>query len=317
MNITSFGRLHFGLVDTSGATARMFGGIGCAVDLPVAQVEARPSAGLELRSECVESQCQERIHSAVSRLLGQFPRLRGRVTVLQTANSHVGLGATTSVVLAVTEALAVVNELQLSQADLVRFSGRGGTSGVGTSTYFSGGFVADAGRRRVSADEQYLPSLATADALPTGHVGRWDAPDGWEVMAFFTDATSTIEPNHEQQFFQDNTPTEKHATLQQLATVYHGIIPAIIDKDLELFGVSLQAFQALGFKSREISAQPGRVVDSLQRLWSTGVTAGLSSLGPCVFAIGTPEVLTQAALVLPTEASIRVKLRNSGREVSQ
>jgi predicted sugar kinase len=55
----------------------------------------------------------------------------------------------------------------------------------------------------------------------------------------------------------------------------------------------LRDFQSVGFKAREVAAQPEIVRVTLETLWNEGFAAGLSSLGPAVFVVSeneTPEI---------------------------
>lgn len=62
------------------------------------------------------------------------------------AKRHTGTGSGTAVTLASLEALFAINRVSVIQADLIRISGKGGTSGIGIHTYFDGEFVVDIGR---------------------------------------------------------------------------------------------------------------------------------------------------------------------------
>jgi beta-ribofuranosylaminobenzene 5'-phosphate synthase len=110
-------------------------------------------------------------------------------------------------------------------------------------------------------------------------------PENWVVTLAFHNSVPTIEPAEEQRFFERHTPTSKADSLNQLAHVFHGMLPALLERDLEQFGRSLRAFQSLGFKACEIAAQPALVRAVLNDLWQKQVAAGLSSLGPTVFAV--------------------------------
>ena len=71
-----------------------------------------------------------------------------------------------------------------------------------------------------------------------------------------------------------------------MAAVYHGVAPAVAEGDLESLRAALQAIHGVGFKRREVMGQSHEVRELLDLLCKDlGVAAGMSSLGPLVYAI--------------------------------
>ena len=65
------------------------------------------------------------------------------------------------------------------------------------------------------------------------------------------------------------------------------MLPSVIEKDLEMFGRSMEGFQTLGFKVFELRAQTQLVMDGLQFLKDNGgAGVGMSSWGPALYAFG-------------------------------
>lgn len=65
------------------------------------------------------------------------------------------------------------------------------------------------------------------------------------------------------------------------------MLPGIVEKDLDLFGLSVNAIQDLGFKKIELSFQPREITGLLDTMREAGAAgAGMSSFGPTVYAIG-------------------------------
>ena len=76
------------------------------------------------------------------------------------------------------------------------------------------------------------------------------------------------------------------------------MLPGIVEKDLDLFGSSVNAIQELGFKKVELSLQPKQIPELIERMRSAGAAcAGMSSFGPTVYAIGDTDMqgIEQAA----------------------
>ena len=69
------------------------------------------------------------------------------------------------------------------------------------------------------------------------------------------------------------------------------MLPGIIERDLELFGSSVNAIQGLGFKKVELGLQPKQIPDLLEIMRSSGAAcAGMSSFGPTVYAIDDSDM---------------------------
>jgi beta-ribofuranosylaminobenzene 5'-phosphate synthase len=64
------------------------------------------------------------------------------------------------------------------------------------------------------------------------------------------------------------------------------MLPGIVEKDLDMFGTSINAIQDLGFKKIELSFQPREVTGLLETMRAAGAAgAGMSSFGPTLYAI--------------------------------
>jgi beta-ribofuranosylaminobenzene 5'-phosphate synthase len=81
------------------------------------------------------------------------------------------------------------------------------------------------------------------------------------------------------------TPIPRWEVLEQFALVFHGIVPALQEGNLSVFGEALHQFSGLGFKAREITEQGGPVADTISALRDIALCVGMSSMGPLVFAI--------------------------------
>ncbi len=69
------------------------------------------------------------------------------------------------------------------------------------------------------------------------------------------------------------------------------MLPGIVEKDLDLFGSSVNAIQGLRFKNVEHSLQPQQIPGLMERLHSAGeACVGMSSFGPAVYAIGDTDM---------------------------
>jgi beta-ribofuranosylaminobenzene 5'-phosphate synthase len=285
VSVVAYPRLHFGLTDLAGATGRSYGGIGAHFRGPEVHIEGRADSSFVLDLGASHGDEETKVGDAALRARESGLPLSGSVTVLKRPPSHAGLGSTTATTLAVMKALAVLNRWPIDSRELIRLSGRGRTSAVGCNGFFLGGLIVDAGQPGGSRTTSYLPSIAPEGRSPSLFLGRWEMPTDWNVSLAFVNDPPTVHPGSERGFFEKNTPTTGTDTLEQIADVFHGMIPALLEHDLDQFGQSLRRFQVKGFKAREIAAQPQAVRVAIEHLWEAGIPAGLSSLGPTVFAV--------------------------------
>jgi len=313
-SLRAFARLHFGLADLSGATSRSYGGLGVAIDGLCAEVWARGAGDFHVEFGSADREVCTKTSAALDRARQRGLGFAGRFSVVRPLPGHVGVGSTTATTMAILQAIAIGNRWSLRSDQLIELSGRGRTSAVGCNTFFEGGLVADAGQPGHPAAD-YLPSLQPRGRPPSLRLGRWRMPQQWSVTLIMCTNAPSVATHDEADFFAVATPTDSHETLEQLGCVYHGIIPAVIEEDIVSFADSLRRYQSVGFKAREIGAQPVVVRNTLSGLWTAGFAAGLSSLGPALFvvterAVPLDEFLPPGAAVLGP-----FRFRNSGYEV--
>lgn len=285
LRLRALPRLHFGLTDMSGATRRSYGGAGVSFSGPSVFVEARRAEDLVINTQDLDDQSSLAIKNAVRAATALGLRAKGHIAVLEQIPAHVGLGSTTTTTLAVVKSLAELNGWLLPPSRLIDISGRARTSAVGAHTFFEGGLVADVGQRTRGPGAEFLPSLKPAGRPPSLKLGRWAMPTDWHLWLCFSTERPSVPPEHEARFFAAATPTSVTETFRQVAALYHGIVPAVLESDIGGFASALREFQQLGFKEREILAQPESVQSTLTGLWNEGAAAGLSSLGPTVFVV--------------------------------
>ena len=100
------------------------------------------------------------------------------------------------------------------------------------------------------------------------------------------------------------------------------MLPAIVERDLDLFGSAINSVQELGFKKVELSLQPPEVRGILEAMRDAGAAgAGMSSFGPVLYAFGDTGIreIEQAARSHMDETgggtTIVTSARNTGAAV--
>ena len=277
-------RLHLGLIDCSDATPRRFGGVGIALEEP--GVRVRVSVGCTLHGEVVGLDLDDDLARAVLAAVSTVTQedLGVRVEFEQLPIRHVGLGTGTAARLAVAAGAAYLTGLDLSAADLALSCGRGGTSGIGVNAFDMGGVIFDGGHA-LESDAPFVPSRYQAPCRLPPVVARLALPPQWMVSLLYPRGVG-MSGEHEHAFFQHQLPVPASESLQTLGYAYHGLAPALLECNLHAFAYSLTQIHLIGFKRRELERQSDDVRTVLSRLQANEVVAaGMSSLGPLIYAI--------------------------------
>ncbi len=286
IEITTPSRLHFTLIDLNASLGRVDGGVGVALEYPRLRITAEKAR--ETRITGASTSVKTRME-AVIKTLGGGVRLR----VLEELPGHVGLGSGTQVSLAAAEAVNQLYNLGLTPVELAERTGRGGTSGIGVAAYTRGGFILDGGHR-FQDKKSFSPSSAS-HAPPPPVLFQKEFPD-WKLLLVIPEFKGAS-GSREVGIFQEHCPIP----LGEVQAVSHIILlemlPAIVERDLEALGDSINRIQRVGFKKLEIELQHPRVrglMEALQEAGALGV--GMSSFGPTVYALGwEPEELKKVA----------------------
>jgi len=206
------------------------------------------------------------------------------VSIVDGPRPHSGLGVGTTTRLALAEALLIANERAVTADEMVKVSGRGGTSGIGINTYFHGGFVLDLGVPM--NDGPFGPSrVMEGAAFRTPQVlVKTSLPDDWSVGLLQTPSGEIISGERERDFFIRNTPIDRQAIEAACYQAVMGVAASVLDKDYSTFSKSIEAIQSLSWKSAEWGVQEEVVFTARNWLKDIGVDAvGLSSFGPALY----------------------------------
>ena len=287
--VESFSRLHIGLLDLANATPRKYGGAGFTLSGPSVIVQAIRSrrTGID-HSGNIDTRAAGDLELAVQRLQKVAAGSTVCVQVLRMVPQHVGLGSKTALVLATLKAIDLECSLNLSRETLQLLSGRGGTSGIGINAFFDGGFLVDAGHV-ASRSSQFYPSSHKRRFDPPPVALRYLIPSEWRFHLLLP-ARKIYSAGAEVSFFKINTPTTKPQALRSISVMYHAIAPAILGGDLAGLRSGLIELHGTGFKSREVRSQSSTVKALLREIAeSTVYPAGLSSMGPLVYAVASAD----------------------------
>jgi beta-ribofuranosylaminobenzene 5'-phosphate synthase len=281
-------RIHVTLLDMNGGLGRVDGGIGIALDNPAVLLEAQASPTLEVRG------CDDRTATLVRECAGNVLaalRVGGSVaiTIREHFPAHRGLGSGSQLALATAQACMELYGKTLSTVELARIAGRGGTSGIGTAAFDHGGFIIDGGHRFGLGQQKtgFAPSSASKGVQPPPVLVRHDFPGDWRILLATPALSEGASGGREREIFKSCCPVPVDEVRALCHEVLMRMLPGIAEKDIDLFGSSVNAIQSLGFKKIELSFQPREVSGLLDTMRDAGAAgAGMSSFGPTLYAIG-------------------------------
>jgi beta-ribofuranosylaminobenzene 5'-phosphate synthase len=313
-------RVHVTLIDMHGGSGRVDGGIGITLDEPGILLEAELSPNLSVSGG--DASLQERIGRIATEVLKKLGAGGSvAITVRNYYPAHIGLGSGSQLALAVARAISELHGRHLPVKELARLVGRGGTSGIGTAAFEYGGFIIDGGHRFGAGEEKtdFRPSSASRGVSPPPVIARHDFPSDWRILIAIPDVPPGASGNIETDIFRKHCPVPLAEVRELSHEILMRMLPGISERDLDLFGSSVNAVQKLGFKKVELSLQPPQVTGLLPVLREAGAAcAGLSSFGPAIYAVGDTGMSTieQAARSFMNEScggtTLITTARNSG-----
>ncbi len=306
-------RLHITLIDLNGALGRVDGGVGLTLDYPSIRINAKKDAQLSVSGT---TEFAERITSAASAVLTQYSINGVAIDVVQEYPSHVGLGSGTQVALAVGTAISELYDLNLNPTTIAKLTGRGGTSGIGVAAYELGGFLVDGGHK---GKTEFLPSSASGKFGPGPIIARHDFPD-WDIVLAIPNLRGASD-KHEIDVFKKQCPLPLNEIQELCHVILMEMLPAVVERDIESFGRSINRVQTIGFKRRELELQPfcTHLVQFMRENGAIG--AGMSSFGPVVYGITDRKQLqktVQSYLNDSIGGKVRiVKAQNTGAYIQE
>ncbi|HUH78349.1 MAG TPA: beta-ribofuranosylaminobenzene 5'-phosphate synthase [Methanoregula sp.] len=316
-------RIHIGLIDMNGSSGRVDGGIGIALNDPGVLIEAGRAPQVEVSGG--DPAVQDRVRETAAGILAAI-RAGGGVSVVVRSSypSHAGLGSGSQIALATARAICELYGRDLPVRELARLAGRGGTSGIGTAAFESGGFIIDGGHRFGPGGEKsdFRPSSASRGVSPPPVIVRHDFPADWKILVAIPDLPKGACGERETDIFRLNCPVPAEEVRCCCHEVLMRMLPGIAGHDIGLFGSSINAIQGLGFKKVELGLQPPSVAGLLQAMRDAGAAgAGMSSFGPALYAIGDTGMrsIEGAALSFMREhgggSTVLTSARNHGAAV--
>jgi beta-ribofuranosylaminobenzene 5'-phosphate synthase len=252
-------RLHITLIDMHGGSGRVDGGAGITLDEPGILLEV--SANPELEVTGCDPVTRQRIMDTAQKVLGGL-RIGGSVsvTVRENVPSHIGLGSGSQVMLATARGIAEVYGRAVPVKDLAFLVGRGGTSGIGTAAFEHGGFIIDGGHPFGQGSEKsvFRPSSASVGVHPPPVVVRHEFPPDWRILLAIPHLPPGASGSTEKDIFTAHCPVPLDEVRALCHEILMRMLPGIVERDLDLFGSSVNAIQGWFRKSNQPAASGSR-----------------------------------------------------------
>lgn len=313
-------RLHVSLIDMSLGGYRRHGGIGFAIaegyrcEATIAPetrvVDCRQASGANSRQRLILKAKLEALRARLSLRSIEF-------TICSGFDAHGGFGSGTALTLAAIEALHVLNEMPYTEEDIVIASGRGGVSGLGIRTYFSGGLWIDVGIPNdgsslfLSSDQvQSVNKQSTA-------LMRFAMPD-WVVGVCLPLANASTPREVEDRLFANFSGACARDVEYLVYQIFMGLLPAIVESDHLTFAVVLDRIQETYWKAAERSLHSSTSITE-SYLRASGVSGiGMTSVGPGIFFLDPKYEYVRSILGDERVAARTIVARtaNEGRKLS-
>ena len=278
-------RVHLTLIDLGREGYRRNGGVGFGITAPRSTLTFAHQAAVDLRAlaSCGYLPAQiATLTERLERLMSQWQLTQGlRLVDVQLPTRHAGFGTGTAVTLASVESLFLLNDQSVSPEFLRAHCGRGGASGIGLSSYFTGGFIFDAGRRFSPAP--IVGSDATDEVNePPLEMVRLNMA-GWPMGVVIPSGASAISLEQEKAFFTQRLPLPDADVFEITYHALFGTLAAVRSGDYDAFCASINALQRCAWKRAEIDLYGQTVRACAAHLVSIGCDAvAMSSIGPAL-----------------------------------
>lgn len=291
-------RLHATLIDMNGSIGRIDGGVGFTLSNPSWKIDFETSGSPQLKLDIpngVDGRDIAELVSGILKRLGSSPENAGiSINVREIVPRHVGLGSKTQLAMALGDGISRVlnpHEPPLSKEVLASIVKRGGTSGIGVTSYFHGGVIIDGGHEFGAGKEKesFLPSSAST-AKPAPVLSRDDLPSGWRAVIGIPMLESGAHDAGEIDIFKQRCPVPVSEVQQLAHVILMKMMPAIKMQRFKEVCECIDYFQDSGFKKVEVGLR-GPVYRQMLQSWrdAGAPCAGMSSFGPAIYTLAESE----------------------------
>jgi beta-RFAP synthase len=274
LNISTPARLHFGIIDMRGDLGRIHGSVGVSIEKPRLVIDIEESS----KTEIIGAR-SSRAHEIIETYMKTYDIQSGiTLTIHEDIPEHSGFGSGTQLALAIGTGLRTIFDLGLSIEDIAVKLERSRVSGIGTHGFIRGGFIVDGGH-----------STKNRDSVPPV-IYHQDFPEDWKFVICIPKINKGFSGEQEQNAFKELEPPPAETIASVSRIVLLQMIPAIIEKDIQLFGDAMTRLDTMfGDYWEEIQGgtySHPRIEECVNYLLQNGAYgAGQSSWGPALYGL--------------------------------
>lgn len=313
-------RVHVTLISMHEDGYRKNGGIGFSIEDPKGILTFSASSNFTF------TDCRKRplVEHEIEKLLEILRDARRALGLKNSLNikieggmlTHFGMGSGTAIRLACLEALILLNDKEVTKDRLAELSERGGTSGIGVHTYFSGQFIFDLGIKNTGLP--FIPSSEVESPTKPLLLDAIDFPN-WKVGLCIPEDVAPKSQQDERKFFSRACPIDSKGSYKALYHSLFGVYSSVKEGDFEQFSYSIKNVQSCEWKRLEREEYNNELFKLEKRLYELGATCvGMSSLGPTLFFFASGKSFLRIEKGMRTESCtlIITSASNSGREIT-
>lgn len=322
LKIKVFPRIHISLIGMNYNGYRLNGGIGFSIATPTLDIVFRPSDSIDVidnRKEGFTDVELKKLQTHLNDIRKREKLNNGMCCFIQTGmiQSHVGFGSNTMVYLSCIEALLIINNRKYSNNEIIVLASRGGTSGIGINTYFSGGFVFDTGIANIEQHTLAPSSSFVGQPVRMPLLFKQLKLPQWELGICIFPIKHKSE-DEEKDFFKTKCPIEQESVEKILYESVYGVTSSLMENDFHVFCKSIDAIQQTRWKMLERSVYGDELVNIETIIRRAGAQCvGMSSFGPLLYFFGNDidSIVEKVNNELSQRVCFKTAFNNSSRIV--
>ena len=276
IKVKTISRLHFGVIDYIEATDSFKGSLGVALEWPNTVLTVNENSDL-----LIKSGNRKKILELVKKFSKRY--LIEPNVILEVEESipeHSGLGSGTQLALAISNALAMIYDIDADVRELASIMGRGKRSQLGNTCFETGGFIIDSCPEKLMMDEVGQSQVA---------VFRHEFPVNWCFVIVIPDTEIGLSGEAEKEAFR-RVKASKKVSEEIYKLVQLELLPSLSAEDIEGFGSALTEIDkktGMYFEKAQGGVYRDRNAPNIieYMLQSGAYGAGQSSWGPALYGL--------------------------------
>ncbi|MFO8109262.1 MAG: hypothetical protein R6U17_01875 [Thermoplasmata archaeon] len=267
-------RIHLGIIDLSREFPREYGALGAMVK--GGYCIAVNSTTDRLTVEGASSKEKNELQNIYVSIKEKYSLEAGfKVSIKKSVPRHIGLGSTTQLKMGTAAAMLKEVGLNYDIKDLASTVGRSRFSAIGTYGFIHGGFILEGGK----GTDEVVPPL-------TAHIRM---PSDWRFVIVWPDHISSCDEVQEKPMMKSVKVSSEYPRCISHHVVM-GVLPSLIEEDIESFGHHISQIQRLvgesfaPYQGGTFHPAVSQLVDKLEELT---YGSGQSSWGPTAYGITT------------------------------